>query len=382
MNKRFYFNEETGFAPQLNEQQGYDFLQHKTYYFFEYLKQHQHNKQIAELKRIFYVGCTRAKDNLILSGSIKNKKSPKGTPLLWLLNALQINPIEAEAKRISVSDMGAIDIIYGYTKDDSDFKNTKDHVKSSLEALKVSGETNVDKTDSPIFLRPIVDTAKGEMISATQIMSFLHNPDEYFRRYHLGYFEEDYNRLTFSEFSEDAAIFRGKIIHRYLEKYPEINVDDLFLEFELNDKTLIDEIREDIIRIDRNILVSNQLKRILDARENRNEVNITYKLKNDFLTGTLDRIFKNGEDDWEVIDYKTNRINRMEVTSTAQRYKMQMDVYAVLLAATFRRQGRYKINLYFTHPDEFFVHEYKGRDIIAIEDKLGKIIQEMKQFYP
>ena len=64
-------------------------------------------------------------------------------------------------------------------------------------------------------------------------MTFIKNKKSYSNRYHLGFFEEDYEKLITSDTEQDLAIIKGKVIHKYLELYPNTDLDSLLFEFEI-----------------------------------------------------------------------------------------------------------------------------------------------------
>ncbi|MCB0298226.1 MAG: PD-(D/E)XK nuclease family protein, partial [Calditrichaeota bacterium] len=61
----------------------------------------------------------------------------------------------------------------------------------------------------------------------------------------------------------------------------------------------------------------------------------TMRLGGDYLTGTLDRIYRTAEGHWEVADYKTNNIRAAQVAEAGEKYMMQMKSYAMLMAQLF-----------------------------------------------
>jgi len=106
------------------------------------------------------------------------------------------------------------------------------------------------------------------------------------------------------------------------------------------------------------------------------------KLEDNFLTGTIDRMFKNKNGLWEVVDYKTNRINSDQIASAAKSYKIQIEVYALLLSSIFPGQDSYVVTLYFIQPDDYYQKIFTNDELIEVENKLLQTIGKIKQYYP
>jgi RecB family exonuclease len=116
--------------------------------------------------------------------------------------------------------------------------------------------------------------------------------------------------------------------------------------------------------------------------EYKNEVGIIKQLGSDFMTGTLDRIYKNEKNEWVVLDYKTNHITPRDVPRSAERYRVQLETYALLIGSVYPDQGTYPIYLYFIYPDVLHTEVYDKSQLVLIEKKFEKVIEEVKMFYP
>jgi ATP-dependent helicase/nuclease subunit A len=369
-----YFDKDWGIVSKINS----IFSENNTYYLLELLQHEQQYKELAELKRLFYVACSRARDFLILTSTIKKDKIQPNTPLNWLLNSLDISHREiTEGKNENKEKFRIWNELPELEKSE---KSSQNKALSSINTLKNSKRTDV--TELSYYLNQIITQPQKEIFSATQLMNFIKDKKSYFNRYHLGFFEEDYDRLITSEVEQDLAIIKGKVIHKYLELYPNTDLDSLLFEFEILNPDFINELKNDLTIFKRRIKESKFLAAIMDAIEFKNEVAVTMKLGDSFLTGTIDRMYKNENSLWEVVDYKTNRIESNQMATTAESYKTQIEVYAFLLSSIFPEQENFTVTLYFIQPDDYFQKVFTKDELSEIENKLLQTVQELKQYYP
>jgi ATP-dependent helicase/nuclease subunit A len=378
-----YFDDYYGMAARIQiNRTGIQHQAQESYYLYDLLKLNRKRKEIAELKRLFYVGCTRARDQLILSGEVKNDKVPDQTPLHWLLNSLNISPGQVPADQILAEKDFDLRIHTDFTKKQTTEESKIKKTFHSIEQISKIFPANREEPDKPAFLRSTDDHPKGEIFSATQIMTFLENAQEYHQRYHLGFFEDDYDKLGMGFSEEEDALLRGTLIHRLMEQYPKDDIDQLLTEMDIVDQRIISDLKKEVALIKDRIRISHIIQPALHAEDFRNEVSIMKKIGTDFLTGTLDRIYKNDRNEWEIIDYKSNRIVEKDLAHTVARYNVQMEIYALLLADVFPSQRSYKIGLYFVYPDNLSIHEYKPAQIKILEKRYEQVIETIKQYYP
>ena len=104
--------------------------------------------------------------------------------------------------------------------------------------------------------------------------------------------------------------------HRYFEEYPDFNLTNLYNDFEIFDPELRNQIPKEITRLQNLVKTSNLLTSILNAEKYRNEISVLMTIGEDYLSGTLDKVYCNPDGLWEVIDYKTNKIIEKEIDQT------------------------------------------------------------------
>jgi ATP-dependent exoDNAse (exonuclease V) beta subunit len=153
-------------------------------------------------------------------------------------------------------------------------------------------------------------------------------------------------------------------------------------EIDLTDQQLREKLAEEVSKLRSQIDKSPKIKPALNAREFRNEVSVFRKLGTDFITGKLDRIYKNNLGQWIVLDYKTNSISSSQLPATIKKYQVQIETYALLIAGAFPKQKNYEVCLYFLIPDELHSETFDIDRLQLLEKKYEKVIEEIKQYYP
>jgi ATP-dependent helicase/nuclease subunit A len=373
-----FIDEDWGLVSNINS-----FLkENNSFYLIDLLKHKQQQKELAELKRLFYVACSRAKDHLILTSTFKENKTKPDTPLAWLMDALDISQQQIVDGNFQNIESDSFKIWRELPELEKSEKISRSKAISSIKILKKSNHDLSGNTVLPYYLKKIFDYPKEEIFSATQLMTFIKDKKSYFNRYHLGFFEEDYERLITSEAEQDLAIIKGKVIHKYLELFPNVDLDNLLFDFEILNPDFRTELKKELLVFEQRLKESPFLFSILNAKEFKNEISITMKLGDSFLTGTIDKMFKNQNGLWQVVDYKTNKIGTRQIANTAESYRTQIEVYALLLSSIFPEQDNYIITLYFIQPDDNFQKDFKKDELLEIENKLLQTIKEIKKYYP
>jgi|GEM_PF-1901770 len=353
------------------------------------LKHRQRQKDNAEARRIFYVGASRASNYLFLSAALKDEQKIEGeSALRWIHEAFSAQGIELlTSDRVQRDDFELI--IRRGAEAVADSERETRRKGETLALLRKDLHAGEDAGDAPPdYLTPIRDEVGALTFSATRLMTYLREPQEYLKRYHLGFFEQDYESFAARISGDDYALLKGKIIHRLLELLPLSNqpiaalIDNTLSEFDVFDSDLRRQWQQEFADLLQRIHQSPTGRSILQAAEYRNEIVITSRLGTDYFTGTLDRLYRNQEGNWEVVDYKTNRIGRHQVEQEAAHYEWQIKSYAFLLSKLFPQQESFPVSIYFIHPDQLVRRDFSRKDTAEIGAFFHRTIEEIKNTFP
>jgi ATP-dependent helicase/nuclease subunit A len=380
---------DTGLGVKIRDpQNGY---REMTPFLFQWIDYRQKQKQLAELKRLFYVAVTRARDRVYLVSAYQNSDLQKDNCLGWTARALDFDPLTFTEESLTID--GNLTVHMTLKIDPEELKtalyqDVEPGIKQVEETLREPQERSAE-ANLPIDLLPVSDHPKGVVFSATQLLTFRNDPENYFRRYHLGFFESDYEFLKQVSDPDTMSLVKGKIVHKILEDgIPasganlQNRLEQCFFFYEIFDEEQQKELCEEIPRLLNPFVRSEFAKKIFSADEWKTEISLTMRLGSDYLTGTLDRLFRNTAGEWEVADYKTNKITASEVKKIGRKYEMQMQTYALLTAQLFPGQSAYPVSLYFLLPEQEYRIVYTPEDVKNIYIEFTEIIEQIKQYYP
>jgi ATP-dependent helicase/nuclease subunit A len=222
--------------------------------------------------------------------------------------------------------------------------------------------------------------------SPTQIMTYVRDKQAYYQKYHLGFFESDYEAFAEPFMPDEFALLKGKIVHRFLELLASAAdeaqlTERILFEFEVYESRLQQRFRNELAAIAQLVRESDEARAIVFAEQARSELTVTMRLGHDLLSGTMDRLYLNPEGLWEVVDYKTNRIKPEQIEQESSKYQWQIHIYALMLSKLYPQQKKYPVRLYFLHLNRFWIHAYSLNELDLIEKRLNRIILQIKENY-
>jgi ATP-dependent helicase/nuclease subunit A len=326
-------------------------------------------EDMAENRRVFYVGCTRAEDHLILAGQIKSSLiSKKKTELTS----------NDYRKRASIMDM--LNDIYqfpmNYLPDQTEPRKNKNEKLSVIWKDPkpreyrgyVFGKEKVLSEDFGEYNNGIIDADLTDSIILPSYLQLSFHSIHLYRKCPLRFFytvilgirvddaashqievyealkqDHDPEENHYTEYMSGEALLLGSLIHGYLEKHHFGNrfEEDLLTTLwqrhcqtghENNglSKEVFEKIRKKAYCHLKNTVNDDRLIRLLGGKKDLVEVPFLFTISQGCeFRGVIDRLFRDDRGCWTIIDWKSNDLSTKEPHEVAQEndYHLQLACY-------------------------------------------------------
>ncbi len=356
-------------------------------------------KEAAELKRLFYVGATRAKNYLFISAE-ETESYKKGSFMDLLQEGLNID---------FTQDMFEFrDRLQFLKTEGGSFENFSREIRQKIKIIRNVEETingSVNDSESAaakIMISGTGDYPKGEVISATRFATFMQCPLKYRLTFELemsGLMKNYINSLfigkrnkshlelspkenssekQYDEKSTLPAERKGSIIHKILQKGNlKISSDEIKKiirsEYFPEDPGDINALSKEISRKLSELSGSDIYNKISSYKKFYNEYEIFVNDGDYFLHGIMDKLIIEGEIAI-IIDYKTDSISREEICDRASLYFHQLKFYSYIVSRFFKELTSFELRIIFINfPGE------DVKEIISLDEAeaFGEQIREM-----
>ena len=370
-------------------------------------------KNLAEIKRLFYVGITRAKNYLFLSASYKQNNSYNPDSFMGLLQkALNI---DFEDSKIVLKHS----LDYLKNENDNFYNETKEltvHIPviKSIDDFPILSKDDINlETKENFNIDEIKDRKKDEIISATKVAVFKQCPLKYQLTYEFGFGQlmnqykkwfrnknqndieiEDYNfnsdedniageqaELQLSNKVKSYGDVKGRIIHKILQKELPFAEVEKFAESSIKNELNIieyeeinaEELKNQIISDLKNYYSSKTYSFVHGFSNFMNEYEIYVKEDDYYLYGIIDKLIITNEN-IIIVDYKTDDIQLNEIDERSKAYLTQLRFYAYIVNRLFSSKSNFQLRLIFLkHPDAGVTEEISRNEL----QKFGKEIKTM-----
>ena len=290
-----------------------------------HMKNRSREKEVAEKKRLFYVGTTRAEDRLVLSGTLSDKGEAQEM-LKWLDTHLGICGGE----------------------DDLSSLPFKLNVFRRLESSTSTDETLDDRTPIkfpeclPSALEP---TGISATFSVTELANYARCPLRYQLENVLRIPTDDQRETGLDETEMDNAI-RSTFARIRQQSDPE-NLDTIIDQALENYAEATTESTAALRTYVNNFTNSELGKTALSAAKTYTNQQVHADIDGHIVEGRFDRLFQDKAGHWQIVIYKTGDLQDSEA------YHPEMELYSLLAHRRYPEQPTVTINVFFTEQDHY-----------------------------
>ncbi|MDO9539788.1 MAG: 3'-5' exonuclease [Methanocalculus sp.] len=300
-------------------------------------------KEEAERRRLLYVGATRAKDHLILSGTrpkeIPHDLSSCTSRMEWVAHTLNLTD--------EVIENGSIEIIPPCREapvqiriiSDPDLISA-DIERRKPEQIRIQRDVLREVTqDTPL---PITIPEDEPTFSASGIEHLRSDPNAvHYQR-----------RAGLAPKSETAAV-RGTILHEVFQGH---DIPTVLRRHGITDPARTRELETACEKFHTSDIMAGTIK-------DHCEVPFSTRAYGVLFSGKVDRLVQQQDNTWILIDYKTGVCNQERIDS----YQVQMAVYRRAAEAILREPVT--LYLYFTDSDQWI-------EVVIDEDEVTSLVEE------
>ena len=268
----------------------------------------------AENKRLLYVAATRAADFLILSGRTGSRDS-------WMTEILQA---------WSIDEVGLAEEIISY--EDYDIKVHRPEIPVEVE--KVSEQVKLPSSlafrEMPSLALPLPEILERKPLAVTTWAAILEN--KVFDRDRLrpaSWGPETHNKQDFV-----PRKLLGEVVHEVLAQWtPLADPEDKLISHLMmvsrqkgSSESQLPQTVRSAMRILTRLKTHPLYEHVNQAKRRFHEIPFTLSIPDGMLHGVIDLLYLNDEE-WHLVDWKTDWVTQMNLEVVATRYKVQVGYY-------------------------------------------------------
>ena len=291
-----------------------------------HMKDRSREKENAERKRLFYVGATRARDRLILSGTLSNTGKPRQM-LEWL------------HKHLSINEEGNLSNLPFTLEVFSDNNRPLEGIISADEA---SDETTL--VEFPEFMPSELEpTGVSAAFSVAELANYGRCPLRYQLENVLQIPVNGQGAADLDETEVDDAI--RYMLSRIRQRSDVENFDTLIEQVSENYPEVTSESETTFRMHVDNFLNSELGETVFKASDTAPGQQIHANIDGHIIDARFDRLFRDETGDWQVINYKTGEVQSVDAC------RPEMELCSLLLHRRYPNQSTLTINFFFSEHD-------------------------------
>jgi ATP-dependent helicase/nuclease subunit A len=316
------------------------------------IKERERQEETAELKRVFYVALTRAKQRLILAGSGASASkgdtmASSGDWMKWL--ELLLPKVEASTTQLDFDGI-PLQVVRDLPEE---ARPEKSQTLLDVYAAQLSAPLPAAETQAEVAAGVSTPVRTAVNLKVSGVVTYKTCPRRFYLQYGLKLPEIAAN-VTQREESEGPADALGAQIGIFLHQAVRLKPLEVWPEalwgqtFGALTGAVAVQLEQDVQRMWHNFRrseFSRETSRLWD------EVPFQLKLgANLRVEGRFDRLLQHEDGELVLVDYKTHRTSQAKVAELAPRYFWQLQLYALAVEALWGRKPD-RATLYFLYPD-------------------------------
>ena len=306
------------------------------------MKNRSKEKEVAEKKRLFYVGATRAEDRLILSGTLPDSGNPQQM-LDWLHTYLGITE-ENDSLPLSVQQA-----VY------KNGSTSKQRFQLQIPIVRALADTTDTDAASDETIPIEFPEALPSPLQPTEIPAAFSVPElANYARCPLRYQLENVLRIPSTKHTEldpDENEMRAAMrsVLRQIRRLSDTQNLDTLIQQACENLSEIADAETELRKHINSFLNSELGQTALSASETEINQHIYADVDGHILDGTVDRLFKDETGHWQAIIYETEGVQDLAASSSV------MELYSLLIHRGYPEHPTVTINIFST---EYGQHEH------------------------
>ena len=332
-----------------------------------HMKNRSREKEVAEKKRLFYVGTTRAEDRLILSGTLSdNGKSQQ--ILEWLHTHLNITE-ESESLTLDV-----VQNVFANNSTNPQRFQLQIPISRALEDLAPADAVSDETTSvefpewSPLILEP---TEIRASFSVTELANYARCPLRYQLENVLRIPTDDQRETGSDETEMDNAI--RSTLARIRRQLDAENLDTIIDQALENYPEATTESTAALCTYVNNFTNSELGKTAFSATKTYTNQQVHADIDGHIVEGRFDRLFQDKAGHWQIIIYKTGDLQDSEA------YHPEMEIYSLLLHRRYPEQPTVTINIFFTEQARYIQKQFSVAELLETIEPWQEKISDLQQ---